>query len=39
MGGKHKARELNLALHLALSSPAPYFYPVAAWSSFPLVKE
>ena len=27
------------ALHLVLSSPAPCFYPVAAPSSLPLVKE
>ena len=38
-GGKHKAHGPNLALHLVLSSPAPCFYPVAAPSSLPLVKE
>ena len=38
-GGKHKACRLNPALHLILSGPAPCFYPVAAPSSLPLVKE
>ena len=30
---------LNPALHLVLSGPAPGFYPAAAPSSLPLVKE
>ena len=38
-GVKHKARRLNPALHLVLSGPAPCFYPAAAPSSVPLVKE
>ena len=38
-GGKHKARRPNPALHLVLSGPAPCFYPAAAPSSLPLVKE
>ena len=37
--GKHKAQELNMALHLVLFGPAPCFYPVAVRSSLPLVKE
>ena len=39
IGGKHKAHRPNLPLHLVLSSPAPWFYPVAAPSSLPLLKE
>ena len=38
-GGKRKACRPSPALHLVLSSPAPYFYPAAALSSLPLVKE
>ena len=38
-GGKHKACRPNPALHLVLSVPAPCFYPAAAPSSLPLVKE
>ena len=38
-GGKYNARGPNLALHLVLSGPAPRFYPLAAPSSWPLVKE
>ena len=38
-GGKHKACGPNPALHLLLSGPAPCFYPVAALSSLPLVRE
>ena len=38
-GGKHKACVTNSALHLVLSSLAPCFYPAAALSSLPLVKE
>ena len=38
-GGKHQARGLKLALHLVLSGLAPCFYPAAAPSSLPLVKE
>ena len=38
-GGRHKAQGPNLALHPVLSGLAPGFYPVAAPSSLPLVKE
>ena len=38
-GGKHKARGLNPALHLVVSSLAPCFYPAAVLSSLPIVKE
>ena len=38
-GGKHKACRPNPSLHLILSGPLPCFYPAAAPSSLPLVKE
>ena len=38
-GGKHKTHGPNLVLHLVLSGPTPCFYPVAAPSSFLLLKE